>query len=187
MITINLLPSQRARQLRVRRIFRLEMAMGGGILLMTILAFWLIGRALDQEIANREHDVQVKTGELAALTAKAMQVKEWENKREVLQRHARILDELKKGQSNPVRVLDTVSQSLDPLKLWLTRLTMTGDRIQIEGRALTNIEIVQFVRNLHRTGRFGKIWLEESRAGQEGQFAIFQFQLRMVWLGVEAA
>lgn len=181
MITINLLPAQRAKQLKAKRVFRLQMAAGSGTLVVTVLACWLISQSLSEDIARRENDVQVKTSQLAALKAKAKQVAEWEQKQELLKRHARILDDLKKKQKNPVHVLDTVSRSLDPLKLWLTRMSVTNERVQVEGRALTNFEIVQFVRNLHSTDQFENIWLEESRAGQEGQFTVFQFKLRMVW------
>jgi type IV pilus assembly protein PilN len=74
-------------------------------------------------------------------------------------------------------VLDHVSQSLEPLKLWLVRVGVNGQNIDLEGRALTNDDVVEFVNNLRRTDYFTNIDLQESRAAVESQISVFQFKL----------
>jgi type IV pilus assembly protein PilN len=73
--------------------------------------------------------------------------------------------------------MDHVSQSLEPLKLWLVRVGVTGQNIDIEGRALTNDDVVEFVNNLRRTDYFMDINLLESRAAVESQVSLYQYKL----------
>jgi type IV pilus assembly protein PilN len=47
----------------------------------------------------------------------------------------------------------------------------------LEGRALTNDDVVEFVNNLRRTDYFTDINLQESRAAVESQLSLFQFKL----------
>ena len=51
-------------------------------------------------------------------------------------------------------MLDHVSQSLDPLKLWLVRLNVRGNDVELEGRAMSNDdvnEIATALRAFHPT------------------------------------
>jgi type IV pilus assembly protein PilN len=73
--------------------------------------------------------------------------------------------------------MDHVSQSLESLKLWLVRVGVTGQNIELEGRALTNDDVVEFVNNLRRTDYFTDINLQESRAAVDNQISLFQFKL----------
>ena len=54
---------------------------------------------------------------------------------------------------------------------------MAGQSIELEGRALTNDDVVEFVNNLRRTDYFMDINLQESRAAVESQISLFQFKL----------
>jgi type IV pilus assembly protein PilN len=54
---------------------------------------------------------------------------------------------------------------------------VTGQNIDIEGRALTNDDVVEFVNNLRRTDYFMDINLLESRAAVESQVSLYQFKL----------
>jgi type IV pilus assembly protein PilN len=80
-------------------------------------------------------------------------------------------------------VLDHVSQSLEPVKLWLIRLSLKDNAIELEGRALTNDDVVEFVNNLRRTEYFTNVRLIESRAGLEAKTNVFQFKLTMMLKG----
>jgi type IV pilus assembly protein PilN len=84
---------------------------------------------------------------------------------------------LEQSRLGPVKVLDHVSQSLDPLKVWLTKLGIASDVIELEGKALTNDDVVEFVNNLRRTDYFTAINLQESKAAVENKINVYQFRL----------
>ena len=76
-----------------------------------------------------------------------------------------------------MKVLDHVSQSLEPLKVWLTRLGLSSDTVELEGKAVTNDDVVDFVNNLRRTDYFTGINLQESKAAVENKINVYQFRL----------
>jgi type IV pilus assembly protein PilN len=80
-------------------------------------------------------------------------------------------------------VLDYVSRSLEPLKLWLVRLSIKGNNVEVEGRAMTNDDVVEFVNSLRQTDYFSSILLRESRAGTEGKVNVYQFRLDLTLKG----
>src|SRR2546425_954402 len=90
----------------------------------------------------------------------------------------RIIEQLRKNQGGPVRLLDYLSQSMDPLKVWLTNVD--GDKeIALTGKALTNDDIVEFIRNLQQSGYFAGVLLEESRQTAEEGLIIYSFRIKM--------
>src|SRR3989454_12121629 len=89
-----------------------------------------------------------------------------------------IIEQLRKNQGGPVRLLDYLSQSMDPLKVWLTNVD--GDKeIALTGKALTNDDIVEFIRNLQQSGYFAGVLLEESRQTAEEGLIIYSFRIKM--------
>jgi type IV pilus assembly protein PilN len=56
-------------------------------------------------------------------------------------------------------------------------LNVRGNDVELEGRAMTNDDVVEFVNNLRRTNFFTNILLAESRAGTEQKFNLYQFKL----------
>jgi len=54
---------------------------------------------------------------------------------------------------------------------------VNGQSIDLEGRAMTNDDVVEFVNNLRRTDYFTNIDLQESKAATESQVNVYQFKL----------
>ena len=104
-------------------------------------------------------------------------------KKKQLEDKNRIIEQLEKARTGPVRALDNVSQSLEPLKLWLMKMNVKGNSIELEGRALTNDDIVEFVNNLRRTDYFTIIRLQESRAAVDNKMNLYQFKLDLSMKG----
>jgi type IV pilus assembly protein PilN len=57
------------------------------------------------------------------------------------------------------------------------RVALTGKDIDLEGRAASNDDVVEFVNNLRRTEYFSNINLLESKAAVENQINLYQFKL----------
>jgi type IV pilus assembly protein PilN len=56
-------------------------------------------------------------------------------------------------------------------------LGVASDAVELEGKALTNDDVVEFVNNLRRTDYFTGINLQESKAATENKINLYQFRL----------
>lgn len=177
MIRINLLPGPKGRKAKPQYDVRAQAMLGVGLLLVTLAGCWWYSASLDEELEARQTEKNDKTKQVAALNEQVKQVADFEQRKKQLQDKNRIIDQLEKSRVGPVKVLDHVSQSLDPLKLWLVRVGVNGQNIDLEGRALSNDDVVEFVNNLRRTDYFTNIDLQESRSALESQLNVYQFKL----------
>ncbi|HZC68891.1 MAG TPA: PilN domain-containing protein [Nitrospirales bacterium] len=180
MIKINLLPAKRAAQKTKAPVDDavFQLGVGLGILLVFVGACGYRWQMLVDEVALQTQIKESKTKELESLKKKVQEVEDYEKNVRLLEDKNRIIEQLRKNQGGPVRLLDYLSQSLDPLKVWLTNIE--GDKeVTLSGRALTNNDIVEFVRNLQQSGYFAGVMLEESRQTAEEGLIIYSFKLKM--------
>ena len=178
MIRINLLSAgPKGRQAKPQYDVRAQVLLGIGLLVITLSACWWYSASLDDEIAARQTEKSEKEKQVAQLQEQVKQASDFEQRKKQLEDKNRIIDQLEKSRVGPVKVMDHVSHSLEPLKLWLVRVGVAGQSIEVEGRALTNDDVVEFVNNLRRTDYFSDINLQESRAAVESQVSLFQFKL----------
>ena len=178
MIRINLLSTgPKGRPAKPQYDVRAQLLLGVGLVIVTLAGCWWYADTLDTEIADRKAEKADKAKQVAQLNEQVKQVADFEARKKQLEDKNRIIDQLEKSRGGPVKVMDHVSQSLDPLKLWLVRVAINGQDIDVEGRALTNDDVVEFVNNLRRTDHFTNINLQESRAGTENQLSVYQFKL----------
>ena len=178
MIRINLLSTgPKGRPAKPQYDVRAQALLGVGLFVITLAGCWWYSASLDEEIAARQTEKSDKEKQVAQLKEQVKQVSDFEQRKKMLEDKNRIIDQLEKSRMGPVKVMDHVSQSLEPLKLWLVRVGVAGQNIDIEGRALSNDDVVEFVNNLRRTDYFTDINLQESRAAVETQISVYQFKL----------
>lgn len=179
MIKINLLPGQRAATGPKQLDVRIEAAAAAALVVLTVVGCLYYSGTLDAAIEARQQEKQEKEKQLVALKEKIKKVEDFEQKKKLLEDKNRIIDQLEKSRGGPVRVMDFVSQSLDPLKLWLVAMSVKGNDVELDGRALSNDDVVEFVNNLRRTEFFGTIRLAETRSTTEGKTNLFHFKLSL--------
>ena len=161
MIRINLLTAERAAVKKKAVGFNLagqKMTIGASLILVVTAGgvgwrYWSLlneARRLDDEIAAAQQ-------ETARLHSVIQQVQQFEQRRAQLQQRVALIEELRRGQTGPVHMLDQVSRALPPM-LWLTELRQVGfdGTVQIDGRATTQTTVSDFVNNLEATGYFKK-------------------------------
>jgi type IV pilus assembly protein PilN len=125
--------------------------------LILLLAGLFIGWrywAMSRGSAQLDADIAAAQQETARLHSVIQQVQQFEQRRAQLQQRVVLIEQLRKGQSGPVHMLDQISRSLPPM-LWLTEMKQTGDTvITIEGRSATLTGLSEFVGNLEASGYF---------------------------------
>ncbi|MEW5981604.1 MAG: PilN domain-containing protein [Acidobacteriota bacterium] len=104
------------------------------------------GTRLAQEIA----DAQQETARLRSLI---VQVQQFEARKAQLQQRVSLIEQLRRGQSGPVHMLDELSRAL-PEMLWLVQLEQKGTELTIDGQCTTYTALSDFVDNLGGSGWF---------------------------------
>jgi type IV pilus assembly protein PilN len=111
--------------------------------------YWTVTRdsaELDKEIAAAQQ-------ETTRLHSIIQQVQQFEQRKAQLQQRVVLIEQLRKGQTGPVHMLDQISRSL-PSMLWLTEVKQIGTEILIDGKCTTPIGVSDFVANLEASGYF---------------------------------
>jgi type IV pilus assembly protein PilN len=103
------------------------------------------------------------------------------NRRKLLESRVALIDELRKGQSAPVHMVDQVSRAL-PDMTWLTGLTQSGYTLTITGRCLTLTSLSDFIGNLEASRYFMRpveiIETAVTPGGNGGSPELIQFTIR---------
>jgi type IV pilus assembly protein PilN len=113
--------------------------------------FWSLQRSsadLDQQIADAERETQ-------RLQSVIQQVAQFEARRAQLQQRVTLIEELRKGQTGPVHLLDQISKAL-PEAMWLTDLRQAGSELTIEGRCTSLNALSDFVSGLEASNLFDR-------------------------------
>ena len=158
MIRINLLAVDRDRTKKPRVVIsaahRVTIA-ASLMLVATVLGlgwwFWALrsqSARIDESIARAEMETQQLRTVLA-------QVQAFEARKAQLQQRVTLIEQLRKGQAAPVRVLDQISRSL-PDRLWLADMSQTGSDFTLTGFATTMTALSDFVAAIESTKWFRK-------------------------------
>jgi type IV pilus assembly protein PilN len=111
--------------------------------------FWSLQRDssdLDQQLADAERETQ-------RLQSVIQQVAQFEARRAQLQQRVTLIEELRKGQTGPVHLLDQISRTL-PEAMWLTDLRQAGNDVTLEGRCTSLNSLSDLVSGLEASNVF---------------------------------
>lgn len=123
------------------------------ILLSTILGVGWWFMALRRQSATVDQGLARAEAETQQLRSVLAQVQKFEARKAQLQQRVTLIEELRKGQQAPVRVLDEISRSL-PERLWLTEMKQTGAEFALVGVTTNLTALSDFVANLEATKWF---------------------------------
>jgi type IV pilus assembly protein PilN len=155
LIRINLLTVDRERTKRKSK-FQLGQKVTVACSLILVVAglivgwwFYALNRTsadLDQQIADAERETQ-------RLQRVNQQVAQIEARRAQLQQRVTLIEELRKGQTGPVHLLDQISRAL-PESMWLSSLRQSGQEIAIEGQCTSLNSLSDFISGLEASNLF---------------------------------
>ena len=141
------------------------------ILLLAALAY------VQQSALNTEGDLLNVLGEeKQKLETVSIKLDLVEQQKTFLQRKIGLINQLKARQSGAVQIMEALSAAL-PEWVWLTEATLARQNLQIRGRALSNIQISDYMRNLEKSGIFDAVGLLGSAQKNVGGNAFLEFSL----------
>jgi type IV pilus assembly protein PilN len=160
MIRINLLTAERGRTKKRAAASLISPAhrvtIGASLILMaTVLLVGWKFLSLRQQSAQIDRDITRAEAETVQLRSVLAQVQKFESRKAQLTQRVSLIEQLRRGQSAPVHVLDEISKSL-PDRLWLTEMKQTGSDFTIAGMSSSLTALSDFIANLEATKWFKK-------------------------------
>lgn len=185
MIKINLLPEKEKKKARVAipkivipkitipGVPTLPMSVVSFITLIVLGFLWV---SIENKISVRNAEKKTKEKTLSELKAKVKEVEYYERDNKNFEEKTNIIEQLRKAQSGPVRLLDEISTGI-PERVWLSSLNESGGTVNIEGLAFSNSDIVLFVNNLKDSRYLTDVFLIESRQTSQEKLSVYQFRM----------
>ena len=156
MIRINLLAVERDRGKKKAVTFGTGQKLTIGCSIILVMALGFIGwryMVLSRESKQLDADIIAAQQETTRLHSVIQQVQQFEQRKAQLQQRVVLIEQLRKGQTGPVHMLDQLSRALPPM-LWLTQLKQTGTDVIVDGKCTTLTGLSEFVSNLEASGYF---------------------------------
>lgn len=157
MIRINLLPFRAARKKEnVRRqasIFLLSLAF-----LLIILFYYNF--SLNSKIGNLTSSITQTKSELDKYKKINKEIAQIKKKLNNLKRKMAVMAMLEANRFEPTRLLDTMTQVVVPKRMWFTGMQSKGKKVQINGIALDNKTVADFMVRLENCGLFNEVDLK---------------------------
>ncbi len=145
MIRINLLPiGRRPIEEKIRR--EIFIFFGLTLLSVAIMGWFHVGHSgTIKKISNEKRQID---SEVLRYQDRQKQLKELEQKQDLLKQKLRVIDSLRQNRDLPVRVLNEIASRIPSDKMWIRSLTHKGGLLNLEGVARGNETIAQFMETL---------------------------------------
>lgn len=182
MIKINLLPTKRKPPRKVtelqKQLIVAVMVLGG---VAAAMVFYYV--ALNARIAAREREKAAANAEVARQDSLLKEVKNVEEERKKVTEKIGVIEQLKKNQQGPVRLLDEVSKAI-PNTVDITSFTESGGNINLAGEAFSNEDVVKFVDRLKASPHIADVYLLETSQKTKESYEIYEYKLQFKYKGL---
>ena len=161
MIEINLLPVREARR---KADIRQQLMQ---VVLMLILVAAVIGFVqshVTSQIASTQRRIYQMEADIKQFQPQLDQVAAFRKKKASLEKKIEVIEDLDRARSGPVRVMDELATSM-PDRVWLTRLSTTGNSISLSGEGMDNELVAVLMRALTESPYFDKVDLRGTELG----------------------
>lgn len=182
MIKINLLPTKRKPTRKISE-FQKHMMIAGLIFSGVAAGMILYYLDLNNKIAARQKTRDEARANIAQQENKLKAVKNVEDERKKVTDKIAIIEQLKKNQQGPVRLLDEISRAL-PKGVAITSIGESSGNVNISGDAFTNDDIVKYVENLKASPFLGDVYLQESMQAVVEGSEIYRYKLSFKYKGL---
>lgn len=174
MIKINLLP----KEARKRVGFVQQIVLMSLMLVVTFVGIGFYWSYLDGVIEQKKQEIASTQARLQELQKIIDEINKFEAQRVALEQKLAVIAKLEKEQKLPVRMLDEVYKTLEE-DLWLTSFAQQTDALMVNGSALSNPVVSDYMRNLQESKFFKDVELVVSQSRLAGTQTVRDFQLKM--------
>lgn len=145
MIKINLLPYREEKEKAgtKRQVFIGLVSFGVFLLLVISLHIYVV-----MSVAKLETNVQSARTQLDALTKVTGNLEKFKADKAILEKKIGVIKDLEKNRSYPVHIMDELASRISPQREWVTSLAQKDNNLRVEGVAVNNPAIAQFMKRL---------------------------------------
>ena len=124
---------------------------------------------LSSRLAGIKAEIATNQREYDRLKPIIAEVENFKKKNAELKHKIEVIEQLKQNQYGPVRIMDEVSKALPDL-LWLTNMNLTGSLVTLQGQALNENAVANFISNLTASPFFAEPSLRIMSQDDRGVF-----------------
>jgi type IV pilus assembly protein PilN len=115
---------------------------------------------LGGQIKDLKTDVDTTKNEVAKFQKITKQIEEIKQKLAILEKKTEVIRKLETNRFEPVEMLDNMSGKTIANRMWFTSFDDRPQNVQIDGIALDNKTVADFMTRLEGTGLFGSVRLQ---------------------------
>jgi type IV pilus assembly protein PilN len=131
------------------------------------------------EIRKMENTLAQKIGIRTHFEQTKKQLNELSAKRQELENRRALIRDLVAKRDVPIRILDGLSQTVVSEKVWLVKVVDQGSTMTLEGFALDNQTIAQYLKALEKLPIFANVQLELSQQQVLAEIKLQKFVIRL--------
>ncbi len=153
-----------------------EIAFWGAIGVFALMAgFWFF--TLSGKIKQGEEEIRKAKAEVKQLQDIIDEVERYKVRKANLEQKIDVIQQLKRNQKGPVRIMDLVSRS-KPERLWFDEMTLRGSRVKIKGKAFSTNQVSTFYENLKLVPSFDEPYLRSVSKKAGGRIYSFEIDFK---------
>lgn len=181
MIQVNLIPVRAQKRRETVRQF-ISVYFLGIVLLLAVMGYLWI--SLQNEVKSLERRSTQLSNEVNQYAKYDLMLKELKEKKAIIDKKRAIIKELQNDRDRIVRILALLSVELPTDKVWFERLSISSNSISLNGVALSNEAIAEFMRNLESSPYTvkGTVNLVLSKQVSKTNMKLREFQLAYQFL-----
>jgi type IV pilus assembly protein PilN len=176
MIRINLLPLRaKKRKVTIRHFFLAYLATVA-VTVALIGGIWIYQEARIHSLNNRIAQIKSEVEQYAKYEPLLQEVIK---KKQLIEKKLEIIKDLQRDRDTIVRLMALISAEMPVEKIWLEKLVQSGNAMTLDGVALSNEAIAEFMRNLESSPYVvkGTLNLTHSRQALMNNMKLREFQL----------
>ena len=160
MIRINLLAFRAARK---RESVRKQFSIYFLTVILLLVLMPLIYLTLDNKLSGLKEDEKQLRGELASYAKISREIARIKSKTNEIKKRLDIIRELEKQRLGPLRLLEEIAMAIPIDRLWLRSIAESGGVLRLEGNAMDNDTVADFMTNLEKTQLIDSVDLQSTK------------------------
>jgi type IV pilus assembly protein PilN len=160
MIRINLLPVRAARR---RENIRRQVSVFALCVVLTVSAMGYLAISMTHTISDLTDKIEAAQTDLKRYQAIEKRVNKIKGELQKLNEKMDIIAKLEENRAGPVLIMDALTGLVVAEKMWLTNLTEGGGKMNLEGVAMDNKTIADFMTRLEKSPYFNVVDLISSK------------------------